>query len=290
MRRLCLMAILVSTLAVIGLAVACQQPPPPSPPDTRAADERAIREADAAWSKAWAAKDLEGCMSFVADDASVLLANGPTVTGKESIRKWASEVMANPGFAGSWQASKVEASRAGDLAYVVGTGQITVNDPKGKPVTDRLKYLTVWKKQRDGTWKALVDTANSDLPAPGTAGSAGIRAAHDRWFAGILGDRARLSDVLAPDVTLRFPGGNQVTRTQFLTLLQTGQLLYDAAEHQETNIRIYGDAGVVTGRSMLRFRFQGKAESERLAYTAVYVRTSGRWTLVAWQSTIDQEG
>jgi uncharacterized protein (TIGR02246 family) len=169
MRRLYLMAILVSSLVIIGFALACQQPPPPSPPDTRAADERAVREADAAWSKAWAAKDLEGSLSFVADDASVFLANAPIVTGKESIRKWASELMANPGFAGSWQASKVEASRAGDLAYVVGTYQLTLNDAKAKPVTDRGKYLTVWKKQPDGTWKALVDTANSDLPVPGAA-------------------------------------------------------------------------------------------------------------------------
>jgi uncharacterized protein (TIGR02246 family) len=169
MRRLYLMGILVFSLVMIGLALACQQPPPPSPPDTRAADERAIREADAAWSKAYAAKDLEGCMSFVADDASVLPANGPTVAGKQSIRRWASEVMANPGFAESWQASKVEASRAGDLAYVVGTYQLTMNDAKGKPVTDRGKYLTVWKKQPDGKWKALVDMGNSDLPAPGAA-------------------------------------------------------------------------------------------------------------------------
>ena len=168
MRRLYLMAILISSLVIIGLALACQQPPP-SPPDTRADDERAIREADAAWSKAWAAKELEGSLAFVADDASVFLANAPVVAGKESIRKWASELMANPGFAGSWQASKVEASRAGDLAYVVGTYQLTLNDPKGKPVTDRGKYMTVWKKQSDGKWRAVADIGNSDLPAPGAA-------------------------------------------------------------------------------------------------------------------------
>jgi uncharacterized protein (TIGR02246 family) len=169
MRRVYLMAILVSSLVIIGFALACQQPPPPSPPDTRAADERAVREADAAWSKAWAAKDLEGSLSFVADDALVLPPNAPILTGKESIRKWKSELMANPGYAESWQASKAEASRGGDLAYTVGTYEFTLNDPKGKPVTDRGKYLTVWKKQPDGKWKAVADMGNSDLPAPGAA-------------------------------------------------------------------------------------------------------------------------
>jgi ketosteroid isomerase-like protein len=51
----------------------------------------------------------------------------------------------------------------------VGTYQQTLNDAKGKPVTDRGKYLTVWKKQPDGKWKAVADMGISDLPAPGAA-------------------------------------------------------------------------------------------------------------------------
>ncbi len=168
MRRLYLMAILVTSLVLIGLTLACQQPPPPSPPDTRAADEGAIREADAAWSKAAAAKDVEAYVGFLAEDASVFPPNEPMQTGREAIGKSASEMMASPGLALSWQASKVEVSRGGDLAYSTGTYEVTMNDPKGKPVTDRGKYVTVWKKQTDGAWKVVADIYNSDLPAPGT--------------------------------------------------------------------------------------------------------------------------
>jgi len=169
MRRLYLKAILVSSLGIMGFALACQQPPPPSPPDTRAADERAVREADAAWSKAAAAKDVEAYVGFLAEDALVLPPNAPMLTGEESMRKGLSEEMANPGFALSWQASKVEASRGGDLAYTVGTYQFTMTGPKGKPVTDRGKYVTIWRKQPDGKWKVVADIYNSDLPAPAAA-------------------------------------------------------------------------------------------------------------------------
>jgi uncharacterized protein (TIGR02246 family) len=169
MRRLYLMAILVSSLVIIGLALACQQAPPASPPDTRAADERAVREADAACSKAAAPNNVEGYLSCVADDGLSLPPNAPMLTGKESIRKSVSEVMATPGYALSWQADKVEASRGGDLAYTVGTYQQTLNDAKGKPVTDRGKYVAVWKKQPDGKWKGVADMYNSDLPAPEAA-------------------------------------------------------------------------------------------------------------------------
>jgi len=166
MPKRCLRAILVFSLVMIGLTLACQQPPPPSPPDTRAADERAVREADAAWSKVAAAKDVEAYVGFLAEDASVFPPNAPMQTGKEARWKAASEMMASPEFALSWQVNKAEASRGGDLAYSAGTYEVTMKDAKGKPVSDRGKHVTVWKKQPDGKWKVVADIYNSDLPAP----------------------------------------------------------------------------------------------------------------------------
>ena len=120
----------------------------------------------------------------------------------------------------------------------------------------------------------------------GPADREAVAAAHGRWFAGLLGSYDMLSDVLAPEVSLRFPGGNQMERTRFLSLLQTKEVVYDSADHHATEIRVYGDAGVVTGTSTLQLRIRGTAISERLAYTAVYVRSNSKWTLVAWQSTL----
>ena len=43
---------------------------------------------------------------------------------------------------------------------------MTVSDPKNpkSATTDKGKYLTVFKKQPDGSWKAVADMINSDLP------------------------------------------------------------------------------------------------------------------------------
>jgi ketosteroid isomerase-like protein len=60
----------------------------------------------------------------------------------------------------------VEAPRSGDFAYDIGTYQLTMNDPQGKPNSDRGKYMVVWKKQADGKWKAVGDMFSSDLPLP----------------------------------------------------------------------------------------------------------------------------
>jgi ketosteroid isomerase-like protein len=39
----------------------------------------------------------------------------------------------------SWQVSKLEVSRSGDLAYAMSVYQFAQKDPQGKPVTDHGK-------------------------------------------------------------------------------------------------------------------------------------------------------
>lgn len=163
MRRLRVMGLLLA-FGFLALTLACQRPAP----DTRAADEQTIRQADSEWVKAAAAKELERTLSYWADDASVFPPNAPAVTGKEAIRAYVSQGFATPGFSITWETTKVEVSRAGDLAYAIGTNEFRMNDPKGKPVVQRGKGITVWKKQLDGSWKCIVDIWNSD-PPPGPA-------------------------------------------------------------------------------------------------------------------------
>lgn len=147
-------------VALILLASSCGEK---TPPDTRAADESAIRNLDAQWSKAAAAKDVDGTVSYYSDDASLLGPNAPIASDKQGIRAaWAS--LLGPDTSLSWQASKVEVSRSGDLAYVQGVYQMTSKDARGKPTSDTGKFVEVWKKQADGKWKTVADIFNSDMP------------------------------------------------------------------------------------------------------------------------------
>ncbi len=163
MRKQGRIAVWAAGCGLAVLALGCSQPPPA--PDTRAADEAAIREADIAWSKATATKNVDTVVAYYSDDASMFPANAPIATGKEAIGKTWAQLFEMPGFSVQWQPAKVEAARSGDFGYSQGTYELTFNDPKGNPVTDRGKYVVVWKKQADGTWKAAADIFNSDLPA-----------------------------------------------------------------------------------------------------------------------------
>jgi uncharacterized protein (TIGR02246 family) len=152
----------VACLILLTLSCTPQQQPAT---DTRVVDEAAIRAADNAWSKVAENKQPDGMMAYYAEDAVTLPPNAPTASGKDAIRKLLGDMFALPGFSIKWQPTKVEVARSGDMAYSQGTYQLTLNGPKGSPITDRGKYLTVWKKQSDGNWKSIVDTFSSDLPA-----------------------------------------------------------------------------------------------------------------------------
>jgi len=152
---------LCGCLALLLLASACSQPT--TQMDTRATDQIAILETDAEWSKAAAANDLEGTVSYYTEDASLLPPNAPIASGKPAIHAvWSS--LLGAGASVSWQATKVEVARSGDLAYVLGVYKLAMEDPQGKPVTDRGKFVEVWKKQTDGKWKVVTDMFSSDLP------------------------------------------------------------------------------------------------------------------------------
>jgi ketosteroid isomerase-like protein len=134
--------------------------------DTKSVIEQALRDADAQLSAAAAAKDLDKTVSYYSDAAIVMPPNISAATTKEAIRNALKELLASPGAAVSWKATKVEVATSGDLACVSGTYEETTIDASGKPVKDRGKYVKIWDKQADGKWKCGADIWNSDLPPP----------------------------------------------------------------------------------------------------------------------------
>ena len=129
--------------------------------------ERTLRDLDDQWAKAAAAKDVEQTIAYYSDDAIVFPPNATSAETKETIRNGWKEMLTSPGFVISWQPTRVEVGKSGEMAWVSGTYELTMNDASGKPINDRGKYLEVWEKQTDGSWKCAADMWNSNL-APST--------------------------------------------------------------------------------------------------------------------------
>jgi ketosteroid isomerase-like protein len=160
------LAHLVPCALFVALA-GCTQAPPPAP-DTREADAKAIRDREAEAVKNMAAKekDVDKITSFWADDASLFIPNMPVLNGSAAIKPAIKDMVSDPNFSLQFEATKVEVSKASDYAYSQGTYTMTTTDPKTKKVMEEKgKYVTVYKKQADGSWKAVADINNADAPA-----------------------------------------------------------------------------------------------------------------------------
>jgi uncharacterized protein (TIGR02246 family) len=131
--------------------------------------ERILRDLDMQWSEAAATKDLERTLAYYSEDALVLPPNASRIASKEAIRKVWKDLLASPGLVITWTPAKVKLGKSGEMAWVSGTYELTMNDASGKSANDRGKYLEVWEKQPDGNWKCAADMWNFDLAGPAPA-------------------------------------------------------------------------------------------------------------------------
>ncbi|MEY2545771.1 MAG: hypothetical protein QOG48_888 [Verrucomicrobiota bacterium] len=122
--------------------------------------EQSLREADEQWAKVASTKDVEKTVSFYSNDAIVLPPNAATVTTKDGIKElWKGFVDGLTTI--NWKTTRVEVAKSGELGYITGTYEMNQKDG----TNERGKYLEVWKKQADGSWKCAADMFSSDLPA-----------------------------------------------------------------------------------------------------------------------------
>ena len=70
-----------------------------------------------------------------------------------------------PSFSISWAPRDARVAASGDLGFTVGDAVVTSLGPTGAASQSFTKYLTVWRKDLDGTWRVLVTGAN-DRPSP----------------------------------------------------------------------------------------------------------------------------
>ena len=163
-RRVVALTIRVFVVVTLFCGSVWAQEKPTTKAATRAADEKSLRDTDAAYSAAAAAKDVEKCASNYADNATVYVAGEPAHVGKASIHEFLEVLLNTPGLSTHWRVTSVHVARLGELGYTTGITYTTTTDASGKKTTVKGKYVTVWNKMADGTWKAVDDISNDDVP------------------------------------------------------------------------------------------------------------------------------
>ena len=123
-----------------------------------------LRQLEGEFMKAAAEHGSAGYMSYYADDSVELPNGGPIIQGKVNIAKRMGFLDQKDNHL-TWTPVGADLSASGDLGYTYGTFEFRSKNRDGKPVLDHGKYTSVWKKQKDGSWKVVLDMGSASPEA-----------------------------------------------------------------------------------------------------------------------------
>jgi ketosteroid isomerase-like protein len=118
-------------------------------------------------------------------------------------------------------------------------------------------------------------------PSPAEAEEALRQLETERTAALLAEDSTFLERNYAPNYMVIGANGVIRDRAQVIDDLKNGGQTFDELSNDNVTIRIYGDTGVVMGRTTTKGTFRGQPALSPTNFTRVYARENGQWRLVA---------
>ncbi|TMB25266.1 MAG: DUF4440 domain-containing protein [Deltaproteobacteria bacterium] len=130
-----------------------------------ARERKALMDADAQFARETGERGVEAWASWFAEDGTMFPARIDPVQGRAAIRELMSDLYDPRTGRGAlkleWQPTRAEVSQSGELGWTTGVSRSVTPDGER-----RGKYITIWRKQADGTWKVSADLGNQGPLAP----------------------------------------------------------------------------------------------------------------------------
>jgi len=158
------MKALLPILVVAFLVAPIVFPSPHSRVSASATKADTLKRLEGEFMRAAAERGSQGYMSYYADDAVEVPNGAAIIHGKVEIAK-------GMGFLDDknnqlmWTPVGADISASGDLGYTYGNYEFHSKDKDGKPSVEYGKYTSIWKLQKDGSWKVVLDMGNAG-PVP----------------------------------------------------------------------------------------------------------------------------
>jgi len=140
------------SLTILCLLAACA-PRPTDPIATQAA----LMTADRAFDSATAASRVDAWVGFFADSGRQIDRHGDFVIGHDAIRAHMAGFLGDTTYQLRWKPDHARVSDDGTLGYTMGRSETWKRQGDSSVVVGRSRYLTVWRKQPDGSWKVDAD-------------------------------------------------------------------------------------------------------------------------------------
>ncbi len=141
------------------------QAPNPFADSTVKPGKMLLFDLEARFAKDVAERGGAGFAAWFADDG-VALGNGAApLNGKVAIAKSAN--WSPKDYQLTWTPTDAMMGPSGDMGYTWGHYEGRSKDTNGNPVLTSGRYITMWRKEPDGSWKVVLDAGANEPPCGG---------------------------------------------------------------------------------------------------------------------------
>jgi ketosteroid isomerase-like protein len=124
------------------------------------------------------------------------------------------------------------------------------------------------------------------LAAERTADVAELTRISDAWDKAIVRkDEAAVAANMAADFRQIDGYGNLETKKSFVAGIVDAKLTIDPYTVEDFEVRLYGDTALLSGRTHMTGKYDGKPFESNYRYIDIYVRQGGSWKIVSVQIT-----
>lgn len=157
------------TRLLLGLLMAASAIParPATPPDPAKLKQEVAAMEDAFCAMAKARGLNAAFTHFAAPDVAFIDTDPRKFRGPAAVQERMGPD--RPGLSLTWSALFTDVSADGTLGYNYGRYESRSPGPDGQERIRGGFFLTIWKRQPDGSWKYVMDTGAPDRPAPPVA-------------------------------------------------------------------------------------------------------------------------
>jgi ketosteroid isomerase-like protein len=151
--------------AALGLGACAEKSPAAKAPVDTAKIVDAIKTDEVHWNSDYKNGDAGVLAAHYAAHATLMIPGAAPMVGTAAIKAGLEQALSDKAFTLTFASDKVDVSAAGDMAAARGSYTETATDPKSKAVvTGKGSYVTVYKPQPDGVWKAVWDINTPGAP------------------------------------------------------------------------------------------------------------------------------